>query len=787
MTALNRKLRRDLVSMRGQAFAIALVIASGVATLVMSVSTLDSLRLTQSTFYQEYRFAQVFVSLKRAPESLRLRIAEIPGIAKVETRVIAAANLDIEGFPEPVTGQLISIPDSGEPLLNNLYLRRGRLVEPGRNNEVVVGEVFAEAHGFKPGDKIGAIINGRRKALTIVGIAISPEYIYQISPGAIFPDFKRFGILWMGRTPLGAAYDMEGAFNNVVLRLSSDARLNEVLDRLDALLEPYGGLGAYGRKNQISHRYLSEELRQLDQMATIFPVIFLGVAAFLLNIVVSRLVSTQREQIAALKAFGYGNLAISFHYIKLVMLIVLLGVAGGLAAGVWFGKEMSELYMDYYRFPSLTYQLRLGVGINAVLVSTAAAMTGTLYAVRSAVMLRPAEAMRPEPPGIYRESIVERLGLKRLLSQPSRMIIRHIERKPFKAFLSALGISMACAILIVGSFFKDAVDFMVKVQFGLSQREDLSVTFVEPTSRRALYELQHLPGVKYGEAFRAVPARFRFQHRTYRGSIQGVEPGSDLQRLLDADLKPVEPPAAGIMLTDYLGKILGVRPGDRLTVEVLEGSRPIRQITVAALVRQYIGVSGYMRLDTLNRFMGEGNAVSGVNLAMDERHKFEIYDAVKGMPRVAGIVQRKQALKSFYETMGEQILVFAFFNTLLAASIAFGVMYNSARIALSERSRELATLRVMGFTRPEISYILLGELAILTLAAIPLGFVIGRALGAYMILYLQTDLFRIPLIIEPSTYAFAASVVIVSAGISGLIVRRKLDHLDLIAVLKSRE
>jgi putative ABC transport system permease protein len=787
MTALDRKLWRDLISMRGQAFAIALVIASGVATFVMSISTLDSLRLTQSTFYQEYRFAQVFASLKRAPESVRLRIAEIPGVAKVETRVIAAVNLDIADFPEPVTGQLISIPDAGEPLLNKLYIRQGRLVEPGRNNEVVVGEVFAQAHGFKPGDKLGAIINGRRKTLTIVGIAISPEYVYQISPGAIFPDFKRFGVLWMGRIPLSTAYDMEGAFNNVVLSLSTEARLNEVIHRLDALLETYGGLGAYGRKNQLSHRYLSEEFRQLGQMAAIFPVIFLGVAAFLLNIVVSRLVSTQREQIASLKAFGYSNLAISLHYVKLIILIVLLGVAGGLAAGAWFGKGMSEMYMDYYRFPSLTYKLRFSVGVNAALVSTAAALIGTLYAVRSAVMLRPAEAMRPEPPSIYRESLVERMGLKQLLSQPSRMIIRHIERKPVKALLSAIGISLACAIMMVGSFFKDAVDFMVMVQFGLSQREDLAVTFVEPTSRRALYELQRLPGVKYGEVFRAVPARFRFQHRSYRGSIQGVEPGSDLQRLLNAELQPIEPPAAGIMLTDHLGKMLGVRPGDLLTVEVLEGSRPIRQITVAALVSQYIGVSGYMQIDALNRFMREGNAVSGVNLAMDERYKSEIYNALKEMPRVAGIVQRKEAVKNFYKTMGEQILVFAFFNTLLAATIAFGVVYNSARIALSERSRELASLRVMGFTRAEISYILLGELAVLTLVAIPLGFVIGYSLCAYMIIYLQTDLFRIPLILEPSTYAFAASVVVVSAGISGLIVRRKLDRLDLIAVLKTKE
>ena len=787
MKSLNRKLWRDLWGMRGQALAIAIVITSGVATFVMSLSTLDSLRTTRSTFYKDYRFSEVFVSLKRAPESLRPSISEIRGVDRVATRVVASVNLDIEDFADPVTGQLVSIPDEGEPLLNRLYLRRGRIAEPGRDNEVVVNEAFAEAHDFVPGDELGAIINGRRKTLTIVGIALSPEYIYQISPGAIFPDFERYGILWMRRTPLGAAYDMEGAFNNVVLTLSADANMNDVINRLDRLLDFYGGLGAYGRKDQISHRYLSEEFRQLGQMATIFPVIFLGVAAFLLNIVVSRLIRTQREQVAILKAFGYSNLDIGIHYLKLVLLVVLIGVSSGVAAGAWLGKGLSEMYMEFYRFPFLHYALRPGVVVAAALVSTAAAVTATLYSVRKAALLPPAQAMRPEPPVSYRETLIERIGLKRVFSQPTRMIARHIERRPIKALLSVIGIAFSCAIMMVGSFFSDAVDHMVYVQFGLSQREDVSVTFVEPTSKSALYELESLRGVEYGEAFRSVPVRLRFQHRSYRSAICGVETGGDLHRLLNAELRPIDLPPAGIVLTDHLAKILGVQPGDLLTMEVLEGSRPVREVHVAALVSQYIGVSAYMELAALNRLMREGNAISGVHLATDARYKSEIYAALKEMPRVAGTVARKDAITNFRETMAKQVLIFTFINTLLAASIAFGVVYNSARIALSERSRELASLRVLGFTCGEISYILLGELAVFTLAAVPLGFLIGRGLCAYIILELQTDLFRIPLILEPSTYAFAAVVVLVSASVSGLIVRRRLYYLDLVAVLKTRE
>lgn len=787
MRTINRKILRNLWGMKGQFIAIAMVIASGVATFIMSVSTMQSLKLTQSTFYKEYRFAEVFVSLKRAPESLRSRIQEISGINHVETRVSAPVNIDIPDFPDPVTGNIISIPDSGEPSLNNLYLRQGKLPEPFQENEIVIGESFAKAHDLKPGDKLGAVINGRRKNLTITGIALSPEHIYQMPPGAVFPDFERYGVMWMRRSPLGTAYDMDGAFNDVTLTLSPGAHMNDVMDRIDKLLKPYGGLGACGRKDQMSHRYLSEEFRQLEQMATIFPVIFLGVAAFLLNVVISRLINVQREEVAALKAFGYSNLDIGLHFVKLVLLIVLAGLIGGIAGGFWFGKWMSTIYMEFYRFPFLKYELQPQVVVIAALVSAAAAVLGTLYSVRKAALLPPAQAMRPEPPSAYRVSLPERLGLKHFLSQPARMIIRNIECNPFKSLLSITGIAFACAIMMVGSFQKDALDFMIDVQFGLSQREDLSVTFAEPASRRALYELQSIEGIEYGEVFRTVPVRLRFGHRSYRTAIQGLESGGDLQRLLDTDLKPIVLPSSGIVLTDHLGEMLGVREGDSLTVEVLEGSRMEFSVPVAALASQFIGVSAYMSLPALNRHMREGNAISGAYLAVDSKYLHGVFDKLKEIPRIAGTQIREKAITNFYQTMGETVLIFTFINTLLAGIIAFGVVYNSARIALSERSRELASLRVLGFTKGEISYILLGELSLLTLAAVPIGFLIGRGMCAYIADTLKTDLFRIPLVLETDTYAFAATVVAISACVSGLLVRRRLDRLDLIAVLKSKE
>ncbi len=784
---LTKKLLRELWAMRGQALAIALVIASGVSTFVMSLSTFDSLKVTQSTFYADYRFADVFASVKRAPENVIERIREIPGVDQVEPRVVAPVNLDIEGYPDPATGLLISLGENGESLLNRPYLREGRLVDPLRDDEVLVSEAFCEAQGLGPGDRLAAIVNGRRKSLEIVGVALSPEYINQIKPGSIVPDFESYAIMWMAKKPLATAYDMDGAFNDVSMTLTADASPEDVVDRLDEIVARYGGRGAYTRADQLSHRYLHEEFRQLETMATIYPSIFLAVAAFLLNVVFSRLFQTEREQIATLKAFGYSNFAIGRHYLSFVGLIASLGVLLGVAGGVWMGQGMTAMYGTFYRFPYITYRLEPSTVFWAGLITFGASFVGTVFAVRRAAQQPPAEAMRPEPPVRYGPTLFERIGLGRLFSEPMRMIARNLERRPIKALMTATGIGASYSILVMGLFFRDSIDYMIDVQFWLAQRDDIQVSFVEPTSRSALLDLQRIPGVEYAEGFRSVPVRLSVGHRSYRTSIMGLPPDSDLHRTLNTRLQPVEPPSEGLVLTDYLADLLGAEIGDSVEIEVLEGARPVRAAPLANTISQFLGVSGYMNLEALNRFMREGRALSGVYLAVDDEKEEAVYSKIKDMPRVAGSEIKHKAIASLQDTMAQQILVFAGITTLLAGTIAFGVVYNSARVTLSERDRELASLRVLGFTRGEAAFILLGELGIITLAALPLGIGMGVVLCRYFAKTFETDLFRIPLVLEPRTFGYAAIVIIVCSIVSAFVVRRRINRLDLVGVLKTRE
>jgi putative ABC transport system permease protein len=787
LSALNRKLLRELWELRGQVLAIAVVMAGGVMTWVIAYGTIDSIQTTQQAFYRENRFAEVFATLTRAPKSLAARVAEIPGVERVLTRVVAPANLRIEGFNEPVKGLVVSLPENEPNPLNALFLRSGRLPEPGADDEVVIGEPLAEAHGLLPGDTLDVIIRGHQERLRITGIGLSPEYIYQIGPGELFPDYRRYGVLWMNERGLARAMDMDGAFNDVSLTLAAGASERAVIRRLDQLLKRYGARGAIGRADQLSHNYLSQEFAQLRSMANIVPVIFLAVAAFLLSVVISRIVQNQRDLIGILKAFGYGNVAIGLHYVALTLLIVSIGVVIGLGLGGWLGRGLSSMYSDFFRFPYLHYRVAFGVGLSAAGFATLAGLTGTLRAVLQAVRLPPAEAMRPDAPLVYRSTLIERIGAQRWFDHPTRMILRRFERQPLKSGLSLLGIALSGGILFVGAFQEDAIDYILDVQFGLMQRQDMTVTFTEPVERAALYELAAIEGVKRVEPYRAVAVKLHAGHRSHRTAIQAFENGGELRAVFDDQLRLITLPPEGVVITDELADKLAINVGDALTVEVLEDTQPVREVRVAARVSEYIGLMAYMDIAALNRLMREGPVVSGAALSVDDRSQPRVLEELKRRPGIAGVSLREVSVQSFYDTMGETLLIFAFINTLLAGSIAFGVVYNSARIALAERSRELASLRVLGFTQGEVAWILLGELAILTLLAIPPGFLIGQGFCWLISHYLTSDLYRIPLVIEPDTYGHSALVVMASALLSAAVLGLRLRKLDLVGVLKTQE
>ncbi|MCC6365746.1 MAG: ABC transporter permease [Bryobacterales bacterium] len=787
MTALQKMLFRDLAHMKGQVIAVSMVVACGVASYVSMRSTYRSLLLTQSSYYEAYRFADIFAHVKRAPDALAATMRQIPGVAALETRITMEVTLDVPGLAEPATGLLVSIPEHRRPILNDLHIRRGEYPQAGRSGEILASEAFAVANSLEVGSRIGAVINGRWKQLRISGIALSPEYIYEVRGGSILPDNKRFGVLWMPLPTLEAAFDMRGAFNDAALTLLRGTNPADVISRLDRLLAPYGSLGAYGRDEQISNRFISDEIAQNRVSSNVIPAIFLGVAAFLLHIVLTRLIQIQRKEIALLKAFGYSRGAIGAHYLKLSLLAVSGGIVLGVAAGLYFGSWVTQLYQQFYRFPVLRYEAGFGLVLTAIAISFAAAALGALMAVRSAMVLPPAEAMRPESPALFHAGVLEHTGVVRLLSFSGRMIIRNLNRRRGKAILSVLGIATAAGLMVVGFYFYDAFEYLMRVEFQVAERADVTVYFHEAKSEGARFEVARLPGVLYAEPFRSVPVRLRFGHRSKRSGILAMMPGSQLRRIINEEMRPVRLPEEGILLTEKLARDLGASPGDMLTVEVLEGRRPVRRIVVAGVTDELLGTSAYMSLDAIHRLMQEGGAVSGAWLEVDPAALPRLYSLLKRTPAVSAVAIRDAMLQTFRDIIAQSFTISTNILIVFAGIISFGMVYNGARIALSERGNEMASLRVLGFTQGEVARILLGEQALLTVVAIPLGCLLGYGICAFLSLRLSTELYRIPLIVTRQVYLFSAFVVLGSALLSGVLVARRLRRLDLMAVLKTRE
>ncbi len=789
MKTLDRKLLRDLRRLWSQALTIALVVASGIGGFITSLSAVDSLALARDRFYATGHFADMFVGMKRAPRALAAVLAEVPGVADVQTTVEQIVRIELPGSADPIVGRLIGLDPRHPPRLNRVTLAGGSF--PGgagtRSDgalEALVSEAFAQAHGLRPGATFHALVNGRRNTLVMVGTALSPEFIFAGLWG--MPDQRGFGIFWIDQDTLAAAYDMEGAFNQAALKLAPGASEEAVSDAVARLVSPFGGREALGRAQQSSHAMLDNEIKEQHVMGTLLPAIFLGVAAFLLNVVVSRLVSTQREQIATLKALGYPDLSIGLHYLKLVLLIVLAGLVLGVGMGDVLGGLLTRLYAGLFHFPVFEHAIPARLVVLGAGVAVLTAVAGTLQAILATVRLPPAEAMRPPAPGRYRRTLLERLGVRRI-APALRMILRNMERRALRTVLTTGSVAAAVAIVIMGSFFRDAIDLVVDTQFTLSLRGDVTLWTTEAVDEGVRRELARLPGVTGVESLRFVAVNFVHGHRRERSMIRGYAARPVLYRVIDMAQQETLLEGRGLVLTDRLAHKLDLRPGDMVRIEILEGRERTLEVPLSGTVREMMGLNAYMDRRELNRLLGEGDVATGFVLAVERGAHDRVLEASKALPRAAGAWSKATMLRNMQEISARNVRIMSTILNVFACIIAVGVVYNNARIALAERAWELASLRVLGFSRAEVSGLLLGELAIVIVVALPLGMVLGWGLAELITRLLQSDLFAFPVVIRARTYAWSALWVLAAGTASALVVRRRIDRLDLVAALKTRD
>jgi putative ABC transport system permease protein len=787
MEALDLKLLRSFRRLWAQALAIALVLACGVAILLMAFGMERALGDTRDAYYERNRFADVFARATRVPDHEMGRILAIDGVRAGEARVEHYAILDLPGKVETVTGLVLSLPVNGGPVLNVPLLRSGRMPDADASDEVLLNEPFAEANGLALGDRFSANLDGNRREFRVTGTVLSPEFIYTLGPGALMPDNETFGILWLPERVAEAAFDMQGAFNSLSVKLDPAARAEEVIDRIDDILAPYGGLGAHGRDLQLSDSFIDAELKQLRNTALILPPIFFGITAFLVNMVIGRIVLLERSEIGLLKALGYSNAEVCLHYLMLAGLIACLGVLIGWAAGSWLARGLAQIYAQFYEFPYLIFRTPLDAyGLSGVLALATAGL-GAAQSALAVARLAPAVAMSPPAPPRFKRNFIDRLLTRLGPSQAVMMVLRSLVRWPIRSGLSILGLSLAVSVLVASGFFQDALDEMVETSFYQANRQDAALIFSPEIPETALADVANLPGVIRAEGQFYQAAVLRNGHLSKDVSIEARRPGADLARILDADARVVEPPAGGILLSERLADQLVAQPGDIIEVELKGGRNETHQVRVSGIVRQYFGLGAYMELDSLSALLRQAPRVTTAHLRLDQNSLPELHALLKETPSLSGLSMMTEIRQSFRDTIRQNVIIMTTVYSVIAVLITVGVAYNGARIQMSERARELASLRILGFTRAEVSFILVGETMLLALLAQPVGWLLGAGIAGLLAETSANDLYSIPLVLKPAGFATASLVVLGAALISVLVVRRRLDRLDLVQVMKTRE
>jgi putative ABC transport system permease protein len=788
MRTLDLKVLRDARHLKGQLIAVAALVTCGIAAFIMLRSMYGYLLGSQQSYYADYGFGDVFARAIRAPAALEPRLAAVPGVDRVQMRIVRDVLLDVPGLAEPATGRMVSLPDRGPVQLNRLHLRTGRLPEAGRRDQVVVSAAFADANGLRLGDTFGAVLNGRWQRMTIVGTAISPEFIYEISGmGPPFPDNRRFGAMWMSQGALAPAFEMEGAFDDVVATLQPQAEERAVLAAFDEILEPYGGTGAYGRDVHLSHLFVTGEIDETQVTASFFPALFLIVTAFLLQTTMLRLVRMEREQIGLMKAFGVSRAAVAVHYVKLALVPVAAGALAGTGLGIWFANALAAVYARFYQFPEVDFHLDPSVVWTALVIALVTGVAGAIAAARTVARLAPAVAMAPPTPPRFRAVRLESTRLGRAMSPAHQMTLRNVTRSPVKSAITATGVAMALGVLVALLSMFDAVDVIADLQFNYVSREDVAVYFDATRSESALSEVAHLPGVLAVEPVRMAPARVSNGHRERRVAIEALGRSGEIRRIVDASFRVHQPPMEGVLLGRSLAERLGVQAGDSVRLEITEGRRPVTTAVVSGVVDELMGTSVYMDSDALYDLLRETRTVSGALLTVDPLRHDELYARLKQLPGVSSVLVKDVVVRSFNDTIEESFEISLIATLVLGMGLVMAIVYNQARVSLSERGRELASLRVLGFSRREVGGMLLGEQWILVSIATPLGLALGWLLVLAVMLRFESDLFRMPVVALPATYLTAAGLVFLAAAMSALLVRRRLDHIDLISVLKTRE
>ncbi len=786
---LFRKLLRDIGQTAGQFAAVAAVVACALVVFVSLKSAYQSLMLSRNTYYERYSFADFFVHLERAPESALYDVSTIPGVLRVRGRIVKDVPLEVRGNHDAVLGRIISMPDRRDSLINDIHIVTGSYFPGAAATEVIVNERFCTANALRVGDAFEATINERKERLRIVGTAYSPEYVYAISsPQQFAPNDRNFAIVFARESFVEDAFNMTNAFNDLVGLLRPGANLQGVLDEIKDRLDQYGVYHKYGRGEQLSNHYLAEEMKELRNSVLVTPMIFLLVAAVVIHVLLRRMTELQRTQIGLLCSLGFSKARIVAHYVHYALAVAVAGAIPGTLLGYVLAAKWTQMYNLFFRFPSLYTRFSPSVVLQAFGLSAVMCVLGAVRSAWRVLRIQPAVAVRPQAAASARS--VHQGALRFVWTRMPlawRISTRSTLRAWHRAFFTLMGVALAVVILLLGTAMTDWMDYIMYYQFGLVDRSDVHVDFVTERQRAAVFDVASLQGVRSAEGILQFGAELRNGWRKKTVLVLGLPADSKLYRIYDTAGRRVPLPADGLVVPDRLARALRLSKGGSVLMDPYLRGKDEQFAEVRAVADQYIGLTVYATQEFLSELLGERGAVNGAFVRTEPNALATVTSQLADVPGVRAVTATGAILGGFEKTVSDLMRVTTFVLGLFAAIIAFAVIYNSSSVSIAEQERDLACMCSLGYERETVAQVATNDIMPLgllgTAVGLPLGVLVCHGLSR---LY-ETDLYKLPVVIRPATYATVVAIVLVFQLAARWVCRRRVYRIDIVRRLKTLE
>lgn len=775
---------------KGQYAAILVTIILGIMIFIAMSMAAINLKTTLDAYYEENNFADFFVTINSAPESVIEKINKIDGVKSAEGRISGTVPFISKDETERINVKLISArPDEQ---INKAFLIKGTLIKNNYKDALVLSQ-FADARGIEIGDEITVQVNGRPVQLQVAGIVANPEFIYLMENlDALMSDATKFGAVYISEELSQTLFGMKGAFNTILIDydetlIPADDNENEpviqrILDDIEKEVDGYGIQSMFHKKSQLSNSMVSQEIKQLKNMSNSLPLVFLLVAALILAMMLNRMVKKDRGVIGLFKAIGYSNKDMVIHYTKYALFAGIIGGTIGGIAGMATAGGMTQLYLQYFNIPLLKVDFNFGYVAIAVAMASVICTGAGLWGARGIIHITPAESMKEEHPKKGKRIFLENIPfLWKRFSFSWKLVFKNIFRSKKRTGLVIAGVIFTYGMILFTLSMPAVVDNLMNKYFTDYLKMDYSVSFKMPMDKSVVYDFKGMGKIDAIEVKADIPVELSNGNLKKIINLTAVNQDTQFYGFADNDGNSIAMPEQGLMLTENLAGILKVKPGDWVKVKSYSGGDPVYE-KVVVVFPQSLGMGAYTNFESLNRFLLGKNLITGVNIKSgDTALANEILKA-----RNIASVSSSTDIRAMYDKSLALIIVSIGIMLVFSGVLGFSIVYNVTSVNIGEREAEFSTLRVLGFSNKEIFRLILKENNIIMVIGILLGIPVGTAMLGYATYAFSTENYSLKMEPTSASLFYAGMTTILFILLAQVATYRRIKKLDFLQALKTR-